>query len=188
MEPTGNPSLVSAFLGIRIGRGDPVPAVPPEVTRPERTSVSRRGFLSTAALLSLLGATAAAIRLGLRFLSPAFSPGSASVFRVGRPADYAVGARRLLQRERVLIAREASGFRALSAVCTHLSCTVTLMEWGFNCPCHGSKFDWDGLNFAGPAPRPLDCFELSLSADGELVVDTRRVVPRQQFFSPQPMA
>ena len=159
---------------------------PPEGTTPERRPVSRRDFLSIAALLSLLGATVAAFRLGFRFLFPAVSSATASVFRVGSPADYPLGGRRLLQRERVLIAREPSGFRALSAVCTHLSCTVTLMEWGFNCPCHGSKFDWDGLNFAGPAPRPLDCFELSLSADGELVVDTRRVVARDQYFNPLP--
>ncbi len=142
--------------------------------------------MSVAAVLSLLGATLAAFRLGLRFLFPAVSYGPASVFRVGLPAEFPVGWRRLLQRERVLVARDPSGFRALSAVCTHLGCTVTLMEWGFNCPCHGSKFDWDGLNFAGPAPRPLDCFQVSLTADGELVVDTRRVVPRDQYFNPLP--
>ena len=160
---------------------------PRDATNPERRPVSRRDFLSVVALLSLLGTTVAAFRLGLRFLFPAVSSGTASVFRVGSPADYPLGGRRLFQRERVLIAREPSGFRALSAVCTHLGCTVTLMEWGFNCPCHGSKFDWDGLNFAGPAPRPLDHFELRLSADGELVVDTRRVVARDQYFNPLPM-
>ena len=157
-----------------------------EPTTSEPGIVSRRAFLSVAAVVSLLGATAAALRLGLRFLLPAASSASASVFRVGSPEQYTLGGRRLLQRERVLIARDASGFRALSATCTHLGCTVTLMEWGFNCPCHGSKFDWDGMNFAGPAPRPLDCFLLSLSPDGELVVDTRRVVPRDQYFNPLP--
>lgn len=158
---------------------------PAEAATPEHAPISRRDFLSVAALLSILGAMVAAIRLGLRFLSPAISSRTTSVFRVGMPDDYPLGGRRLLQRERLLIAREASGFRALSAVCSHLSCTVTLMEWGFNCPCHGSKFDWDGLKFAGPAPRPLDCFELSLAADGQLVVDTRRVVPRDRFFNPE---
>ena len=159
----------------------------PASRAPERSSASRRDFLTVAAVLSLLGAAVAAFRLGLRFLFPAVSYGPGSAFHVGSPADYPLGARRLLQRERVLLARDPSGFRALSAVCTHLSCTVTLMEWGFNCPCHGSKFDWDGLNFAGTAPRPLDCFQLSLSADGELVVDTRHVVPRDQYFNPLPI-
>ncbi|HET7009418.1 MAG TPA: ubiquinol-cytochrome c reductase iron-sulfur subunit [Anaerolineales bacterium] len=127
-----------------------------------------------------------ALRLGLRYLIPPFSYGLPSLVRAGKPSDFPQGSRRLLQRDRILIVHDPAGFRALSAVCSHLGCTVTLMEWGFNCPCHGSKFDWDGVNFAGPAPRPLDCFAVGLSSDGELVVDTRLKVPRDRFFSPPP--
>ena len=47
---------------------------------------------------------------------------SISVFSVGSPEDFPPGSRRLLQRERVLIVRDERGFRALSAVCTHLGC------------------------------------------------------------------
>jgi cytochrome b6-f complex iron-sulfur subunit len=109
-----------------------------------------------------------------------------AVFTIGLPDEYPPGSRRLLQRGRVLILRDENGFRAISAVCTHLGCTVNLMDWGFSCPCHGSKFNWNGGNFAGPAPRPLAWHALSLAADGQLVVDTRsgRTVPPGQFFNP----
>ncbi|MEK7359961.1 MAG: hypothetical protein AAB422_06265 [Planctomycetota bacterium] len=47
----------------------------------------------------------------------------------------------------------------------------------FECPCHGSKYYRNGVNFAGPAPRPLDHFEVVLDDAGKLVVDTSKVVP-----------
>ncbi|HLB47334.1 MAG TPA: ubiquinol-cytochrome c reductase iron-sulfur subunit [Anaerolineales bacterium] len=145
--------------------------------------LTRRDFLSLAAWAGILVSGVTALGQILRFLQPAVTYGPAAVFSVGSPDDFPLGSRRLFQRERVLIVRDERGFRALSAVCTHLSCTVTLMEWGFNCPCHGSKFDSEGVNFAGPAPRPLPCFQLMLSPEGQLTVDTRRTVPRNQFFN-----
>jgi len=151
-------------------------------TRSRHTT--RRDFLAMAAKLSVLAAAAAALRLGIRFLRPVVSYGPPALIRVGFPSDYITGGRRLLQRERVLIVREEQGFRALSAVCTHLGCTITLMEWGFSCPCHGSRFDWNGVNFAGPAPRPLDNFQISLAPDGSLAVDTLRTLPRDFYFNP----
>ena len=144
--------------------------------------LTRRGFLSLAAWTGVLASGLTVLGQSLRFLRPAVSYDYSPVVRVGQPDDYPPGSRRLWQRERLLIVRDARGFRALSAVCTHLGCTVTLMEWGFSCPCHGSKFDWEGVNFAGPAPHPLPCFQLSLSPEGKLMVDTRHTVPRDQFF------
>lgn len=148
--------------------------------------LSRRGFLSTAAWAGLLAAGSSVLGQSLRFLRPAVTHESATVFAIGLPDEYPPGSRRLLQRERVLILRDENGFRAISAVCTHLGCTVNLVDWGFSCPCHGSKFDWNGTNFAGPAPRPLAWHALSLAPDGQLVVDTRsgHTVPPGQFFNP----
>jgi cytochrome b6-f complex iron-sulfur subunit len=65
------------------------------------------------------------------------------------------------------------GFYAVSAVCTHLGCVT---QWKpdaemIACPCHGSKFKADGTKIEGPAPRPLPHFSISLTADGELLVD-----------------
>lgn len=62
---------------------------------------------------------------------------------------------------------------ALSTVCTHLGCTPNWLEGEqkFKCPCHGSGFYVDGINFEGPAPRPLERHGISVAADGMLEVD-----------------
>jgi cytochrome b6-f complex iron-sulfur subunit len=83
----------------------------------------------------------------------------------------------------VWIVREETGFYAISSICTHLGCTPRWLsaENKFKCPCHGSGFFKSGLNFEGPAPRPLDRFEIAVAEDGQLVVDkarTFRMAPR----------
>jgi cytochrome b6-f complex iron-sulfur subunit len=62
---------------------------------------------------------------------------------------------------------------ALQSICTHLGCPPNWLasEQKFKCPCHGSGFYISGVNFEGPAPRPLERFKLSLADDGQLVVD-----------------
>jgi len=70
------------------------------------------------------------------------------------------------------------GFAVASAVCTHLGCTVGYFQNDarFHCPCHGSVFGADGAVAHGPAPRPLEWFEVTLARDGQLSVDKDRVV------------
>ena len=66
---------------------------------------------------------------------------------------------------------------ALAARCTHLGC-ITLWnesERVFQCPCHGSGFHQDGVNFCGPAPRPLPRYAIRIAEDGQLEVDRSRV-------------
>lgn len=62
---------------------------------------------------------------------------------------------------------------ALSSVCTHLGCTPNWLdgEQKFKCPCHGSGFYITGVNFEGPAPRPLERVGLRIAEDGLLEVD-----------------
>ena len=62
---------------------------------------------------------------------------------------------------------------ALRTVCTHLGCTPNWLdaEQKFKCPCHGSGFYKDGINFEGPAPRPLERYAIALADDGQLEVD-----------------
>jgi cytochrome b6-f complex iron-sulfur subunit len=74
---------------------------------------------------------------------------------------------------RVWIIREAAGIYALFAKCTHLGCTPRWLkaENKFKCPCHGSGFYKTGINFEGPAPRPLERVRVAVSEDGQLVVD-----------------
>jgi len=73
----------------------------------------------------------------------------------------------------VWIVREADGFYALIAVCTHLGCSPNWLpaENKFKCPCHGSGFYRTGVNFEGPAPRPLERARIALSDDGQILVD-----------------
>lgn len=102
-----------------------------------------------------------------------------ATFKAGSPNDYAIGevSEKYKQEQRVWIVREESGIYAVFAKCTHLGCTPRWLgaENKFKCPCHGSGFFKDGLNFEGPAPRPLDRFKISVSADGQLVVDKSKV-------------
>ena len=70
------------------------------------------------------------------------------------------------------------GLMALWQRCVHLGCRVPSCEssQGFECPCHGSKYNGHGEYAAGPAPRNLDRFAVSVDSGGVLVVDTGTVV------------
>jgi cytochrome b6-f complex iron-sulfur subunit len=98
-----------------------------------------------------------------------------STFKAGLPSDYTVGevSEKYKQEHRVWIVRDAEGFYALFAKCTHLGCTPRWLkvEEKFKCPCHGSGFRRSGINFEGPAPRALERYRLVLGDDGQLVVD-----------------
>ena len=98
-----------------------------------------------------------------------------STFKAGFPGDYAVGevSEKFKREYRVWIVRQADGFYALFAKCTHLGCTPRWLavEEKFKCPCHGSGFRKSGINFEGPAPRPLERFRIALADDGQLLVD-----------------
>lgn len=97
-------------------------------------------------------------------------------FKVGKPSEYPRGKVNTEYKEKygIWIVRNEDGqFFCLSIKCTHLGCTPNWFETQkkFKCPCHGSGFYKDGENFEGPAPRPLDRFKITLSEDGQLVVD-----------------
>ena len=93
--------------------------------------------------------------------------------------DYSMGevSEKYKQEQRVWIVREEAGIYAIFAKCTHLGCTPRWLaaENKFKCPCHGSGFFKSGLNFEGPAPRPLDRFKVTVGDDGQLVVDKAKV-------------
>ena len=67
-------------------------------------------------------------------------------------------------------------FTSCRTVCTHLGCTPNWLsgEQKFKCPCHGSGFRKTGINFEGPAPRPLERFRVTLADDGQILVDKTR--------------
>jgi cytochrome b6-f complex iron-sulfur subunit len=145
-------------------------------SEPQRGSLwSRRDFMGR---LSWGGFTAVTLVGLLAFVRSAiprvlFTP--PATFKAGLPSDYTIGevSERFKQEHRVWIIREADGFYALFAKCTHLGCTPRWLkvEEKFKCPCHGSGFRKSGINFEGPAPRPLERYRIALADDGQLVVD-----------------
>lgn len=151
------------------------------ITRQEQTAstevMDRRSFLK---LLFVGWAAFAAVAAGfgtmlLRYLFPnvLFEPKQS--FSAGFIGDYTVGevSERFKKQHRVWIVRDSEKIFALSTVCTHLGCTPNWLpnENKFKCPCHGSGYYRTGINFEGPAPRPLERFKISLSPDGEIIVD-----------------
>ena len=144
----------------------------------------RRGIWSRRDFFTRLGWGGFGIFAGLGFIGfirsafPRVHFQPPSTFKAGLLSDYAIGevSEKYKQEYRVWIVREEEGIYAIFAKCTHLGCTPRWLatENKFKCPCHGSGFYKDGLNFEGPAPRPLDRFEISLAEDGQLVVDKSR--------------
>lgn len=121
--------------------------------------------------LALLGGVASL----LRYLFPRVLFEPPQVFKVGLPSEYRLGevSSRFKDKFNVFLVRTPKGFYALSTTCTHLGCTPAWSdsESKFKCPCHGSGFRKSGVNFEGPAPRPLERYKIFLDDDGQIVVD-----------------
>ena len=155
--------------------GRPVPAG--LVRAPLRGEVSRRGFFSILSLgwISFTAAAAAATGAMGRFMMPNVLFEPPQEFKAGFPSEYAVGAvdERFKAAYGVWLVRDTTGFYALSTVCTHLGCTPNWLpaEEKFKCPCHGSGFQITGVNFEGPAPRPLERYKITLAPDGQIAID-----------------
>ena len=100
-----------------------------------------------------------------------------------KPEDYEEGAT-FIPEPRLFLVRKGNTFRAVSAICTHLGCTVLRNTTGngFHCPCHGSLFNDNALVTSGPAPKPLPWYLVELSRDGRLVVDSGRVVAPDKYL------
>jgi cytochrome b6-f complex iron-sulfur subunit len=126
--------------------------------------------------------------LGLaRFMFPNILIEPPTRFKVGFPDTYAPGqveTKFIPQFGIWLVRYEVEGqpmIYALKSVCTHLGCTPNWLEaeQKFKCPCHGSGFYKDGINFEGPAPRPLERYAISLADDGQLLVDKSRTFQQE---------
>ncbi len=143
--------------------------------------MQRRAFLSwggagLAALWSAIGVSVGAV---IRFMTPSVFYEPPQSFKIGKPADFPFGPPVFLADQKIFVFRERDkGFAAASAVCTHLGCTVNYFQTDkrFHCPCHGSVFDADGNVKHGPAPKPLQWFEVTLARDGQLSVNKDRPV------------
>jgi len=145
--------------------------------------VTRRGFfqLSLGWIAGTFAATAT-VAAAVRFLVPnvLFEPGQR--FKAGKPDDYPDGSITFLEDERVYLVRKGNTFRCLSAVCTHLGCTVNRAAKGYHCPCHGSVFNDEGAVESGPAPRALTWYLVAMSKDNRLLVDKGQNVSADKYL------
>src|ERR1051325_966157 len=114
----------------------------------------------------------------LRFFLPRSIFEPSSVFRIGFPSDYALGVDTKYQQQyRIWVDKTSDRLFVIYARCTHLGCTPDwkASENKFKCPCHGSGYDSEGINFEGPAPRPMDRAKVTIDAEGQVVVDTGKL-------------
>jgi cytochrome b6-f complex iron-sulfur subunit len=121
----------------------------------ENKKLSRQAFLKlvTNALISLGGL----LGLGglVRFFSYAPDPGPPSEFELEDATSYLVGSHTIIPHIPAVIYNRNGEFVANSLTCTHRGCTVEQDGEAFSCPCHGSRFDRDGIVLEGPAQKPL---------------------------------
>jgi menaquinol-cytochrome c reductase iron-sulfur subunit len=87
--------------------------------------------------------------------------------------------------EAVYVRRKGDEIEVLSSVCPHTGCLVRRQGDGFDCPCHRSRFDGEGLSQEGPAPRPLDRLESKVEG-GRLLVRYQRFRPGTARKEPLP--
>ena len=164
------------------------PAPPPAAAKPgaprpatakpgASEAVSRRGFLSwvTVAWTAFTAAMLATSTATVRFMFPNVLFEPPPTFKAGFPQEIQVGQvdERFKAKFGVWLVRDEGGIFALSTVCTHLGCTPNWLEaeQKFKCPCHGSGYYKNGINFEGPTPRPLERYTITLAEDGQILVD-----------------
>src|ERR1700716_3793471 len=163
--------------------------------------MSRRSFLAITGWVGFTAASAIALYQSLKFVYPNATYEDPPAFKADAPGTYGVGSTTVL-------IDDQNGFYAISLICTHLGCTPRYFDDvtsdlviagttiskdpdtgqqatkadpalpGFKCPCHGSRYFRDAINFFGPAPRPMDRVHLEVAPDGKLLIDRSVIVDR----------
>src|SRR5262245_45957212 len=145
-----------------------------ESAAPDPVNKMRRTIIWTA----VGGFLATCFMMFLRFFLPRTIFEPSTIFRVGYPSDFGFGVDTKFQQQyRIWVVRNAERLFVIYARCTHLGCTPDWKpsENKFKCPCHGSGYTSEGINFEGPAPRPMDRAHVELDPTGQIVVDTSRL-------------
>ena len=159
-----------------VGTSQAAPAAGVAATGPENSPINmaRRRLV-----WSSVGAFLAAWFIAFfRFFMPRTLFEPSTVFKIGYPSDYGLGVdTKWQQKYRIWVDRTPDRLFVIYARCTHLGCTPDWKpaENKFKCPCHGSGYDSEGVNFEGPAPRPMDRAYVEVDATGQIVVDTSRL-------------
>jgi len=127
---------------------------------------------------AITGFLTACFLMFLRFFLPRAIFEPSSTFRIGSPSDYALGVDTKWQQQyRIWVTKTSDRLFVIYARCTHLGCTPDwkASENKFKCPCHGSGYDSEGINFEGPAPRPMDRAHIELDPEGQILVNIGRL-------------
>ena len=148
-----------------------------ERSRLDPDPVPRRDFLGLAALWATASALLFSAIGMLRLPKAAVLSSPSKKFTVTLPDALAAGEAFVPPGRSVAVFRDAEGVHAISTVCTHLGCIVKPATDGFECPCHGSRFQADGTVSKGPAPRPLPWLKVSVGG-GLVTVDEGAMVPQ----------
>lgn len=145
-----------------------------ESAAPDPVNKMRRNIIWTA-----VGAVLATnFFMFLRFFLPRAIFEPPTRFKVGYLSDFGFGVDTKFQQQyRIWVVRNAERLFVIYARCTHLGCTPDWKpgENKFKCPCHGSGYTNEGINFEGPAPRPMDRAKVELDPTGQIVVDTSKL-------------
>jgi cytochrome b6-f complex iron-sulfur subunit len=148
-----------------------------------RTGLTRRRLVRLGWITSVLVVVGGQLWLLLKLFFAPTTPGEGrGQFALGALDTLPVGSARHFRKERCIVAHHPSGVLALSDECTHQKCTVDYLpeRQVIFCPCHSAQFSTTGAVLAGPAPRPLDRFTITVQ-DGQIVVDTT-----QRLTAPSP--
>ena len=144
-----------------------------------RPGLSRKGFVDWLLGTSVGGFLAAVFYPVARYIVPPVVPESTvnSVTLNVTVGDVPSNSGRIFKfgnRPGILVRTPSGELRAFSAICTHLDCTVQYRDdlseiW---CACHNGHYDLNGVNVAGPPPRPLDRYDVNVRGD-QIVVSQR---------------
>ncbi len=139
------------------------------------TPTPRRGFLNTLLGTGTVATLAAILYPIIRFMvPPKVVESSTSSVVAGKVAEMKPNQGKIFKfgtKPGLLIETPNGDFRAFSAICTHLDCTVQYRQdekliW---CACHNGRYDLTGKNISGPPPRPLEEFKVNVRGD-EIIV------------------
>jgi len=158
-------------------------AIPQKHATDEDKEVSRREFFARMGMGSLVVAAAGTGLFSYEYFSPNVLFEASPIIKAGKPDQFAPNTVTLDPQSGIYLVNGAKGFYALGAICTHLGC---LTAWKpeldmIACPCHGSRFNRDGVKIAGPAPQPLPWLKVWLAEDGYLMFDRSETLKEQEF-------
>jgi cytochrome b6-f complex iron-sulfur subunit len=136
--------------------------------------ISRRSFIDWLIAGGLLAWGAGFVTPVISYLWPAQRRGpSVQTVSAGKVNDFAEWQSKIVavSGHPVIVVRTPQGFRAFSAICTHLGCIVgwDAQRRQIACPCHAGFFDPNGRVVSGPPPRPLDEHGVAV-VNGEILV------------------